>query len=606
MLRGHPGRLKPAAVLEWRGADLSLEQAVHGFGGREAARRGDLLHRLCRAFEGRPRRFEPLVLHVGGRGLTGVSEEDAREVALAESRFPCQGGNGQIVPQVLPNPADEVRDRIALGHLRGEGCAELALASGASQVHDQPSRDFECERPAEVFLEESEGEIHAGRNPGGGPDAPVAHEDSVRIDVALGVVFGECVARRPMGGCSSLIEQARFGQQKCAGANGHDSSRAGSESTDVWDDERPRTAHTDSAWDQERVDGPTDRADRSRSDEFDPPRGPNRPGTHGRQLNVIAALCPEPRRGGEHVGRARDVEELEVIEAQDHHPSRSLNPRIPWNGRIRHIFVIPPYAFFRYRRRIREYAMQIAILIYPGLTALDAIGPYEVFNALPDRELRFVWKEVGPVVTDSGALAIGCTHTFEETPSPDLVLVPGSSADTATMMADKEVLSWLRAVHTRTRYTTSVCSGAMILAAAGILDGLRATTHWLAMPGLKNFGATPCPNERVVKEGKIFTAAGVSAGIDLALTMVSEMEGPERAQMIQLAIEYDPQPPFDSGHLSKADPAIAASARKEMIKAALNPRDVVSIPTVLARRWREVLVRRVRRRPVGSKSERPS
>ncbi|MEM7137852.1 MAG: DJ-1/PfpI family protein [Myxococcota bacterium] len=244
--------------------------------------------------------------------------------------------------------------------------------------------------------------------------------------------------------------------------------------------------------------------------------------------------------------------------------------------------------------------MQIAIVIYPGMTALDAIGPYEVFNTLPDRELRFVWKEVGPVVTDSGALVIGCTHTFEETPAPDLVLVPGSSADTVTMMADQDVLGWLRAVHPRTKYTTSVCSGAMILAAAGLLEGGRATTHWLAMPGLKNFGVTPCPDQRVVQQGKIFTAAGVSAGIDLALTMVSEIAGPERAQMIQLAIEYDPQPPFDSGHMTKADPSIASQTRKAMIKAALNPRDAVSIPTVLVRRWKDVLVKKVRKTRVGS------
>jgi len=240
--------------------------------------------------------------------------------------------------------------------------------------------------------------------------------------------------------------------------------------------------------------------------------------------------------------------------------------------------------------------MQIAILVYPGMTALDAIGPYEILNALPDRELRFVWKEVGPIVTDSGVLVLGATHTFDETPNPDMILVPGSSADTGTMMADGAVLSWLRTVHPRTRYTTSVCSGAMILAAAGILDGRRATTHWLAMPGLRNFGAEPCPNERVVQDGKVFTAAGVSAGIDLALTMAAEIAGAERAQVIQLTIEYDPQPPFDAGHMTKADPQIAKRAKQEILKAALNPRDAISIPTVLMRRWKDVLMRRRSRR----------
>ena len=158
--------------------------------------------------------------------------------------------------------------------------------------------------------------------------------------------------------------------------------------------------------------------------------------------------------------------------------------------------------------------MKVAILIYPGMTALDAVGPYEVFNGAKDIELQFVWKEVGPVLTDSGVLAIGATHTITEVTSPDILLVPGSTADTPTLMADSEIMRWIQEVHKRTQFTTSVCSGALILAAAGVLEGLPATTHWAGMSALKRFGADPKPGERIVHSGKVITAAGVSAGID--------------------------------------------------------------------------------------------
>lgn len=229
--------------------------------------------------------------------------------------------------------------------------------------------------------------------------------------------------------------------------------------------------------------------------------------------------------------------------------------------------------------------MQIAIVVYPGMTALDAIGPYEVLATLPGRELRFVWKEAGPIVTDSGALVLGATHSFAATPRPDLVLVPGSSADTATTMADTEVLDWLRAVHPHTQYTTSVCTGALILAAAGLLEGRPATTHWMGMPMLKTLGARPQPEARIVRDGKIFTAAGVSAGIDLALTLLAEIRDDDESRIAQLLIEYDPQPPFDSGHVGKATPEIVGRARRRMLKLALNPRDLISVPKILARRW---------------------
>ncbi|WP_100470979.1 DJ-1/PfpI family protein [Mycobacteroides abscessus] len=210
--------------------------------------------------------------------------------------------------------------------------------------------------------------------------------------------------------------------------------------------------------------------------------------------------------------------------------------------------------------------MQIAFVTYPGLTALDMIGPYEVLRVLPGAEVRFVWHETGPVATDSGVLFVGATHTFGETSSPDIVLVPGSANSTLRAARDKELLSWLRAVHETSQYTLSVCSGSIILAAAGILQGKRATSHWRALDLLRPFGVHPEPQARIVQEGKITTAAGVSAGIDLALFMAGEIAGAEYAQAIQLVTEYDPQPPFDSGHTGKASAATKIRANAIMVK----------------------------------------
>jgi transcriptional regulator GlxA family with amidase domain len=215
--------------------------------------------------------------------------------------------------------------------------------------------------------------------------------------------------------------------------------------------------------------------------------------------------------------------------------------------------------------------VQIAIVLYPGLTTLDAIGPYEVLRNISDCELRFVSHKPGPIVTDSGILVLGATHSYEETPAPDIVLVPGSEANTADAMADGSLLQWLIKVHQTSRYTLSVCSGALILAAAGILRGHPATTHWIAQDMLLKFGAEPQRDKRIVQSGKIVTAAGVSAGIDLALFVVGELCGRQRAEIIQLMLEYDPQPPFQSGHPSKASKKVFEATRTEMLDRAKNP-----------------------------------
>jgi transcriptional regulator GlxA family with amidase domain len=202
---------------------------------------------------------------------------------------------------------------------------------------------------------------------------------------------------------------------------------------------------------------------------------------------------------------------------------------------------------------------QIAIVLYPGFTALDFIGPYEVLRNLPDTEVRFVWHEPGPIAADSGVLIVGATHSFDETPSPDVILVPGGMS-TFEHAQDQKVLDWVRRAHETASWTTSVCSGSLILAAAGVLNGKRATSHWMVVPMLRTFGVTPVSDERIVPEGDVVTAAGVSAGIDLGLWLAGQIGGDARAKAIQLVIEYDPRPPFDSGHISKASAATKATA----------------------------------------------
>jgi transcriptional regulator GlxA family with amidase domain len=203
--------------------------------------------------------------------------------------------------------------------------------------------------------------------------------------------------------------------------------------------------------------------------------------------------------------------------------------------------------------------MEIAIVLYDRFTALDAIGPYEVLSRLPDASLAFVAAEAGPVRTDNGMLTIVAEHSLAEVPRPDILLVPGGPGEVAAR-AGGPVLQWLRSAAATSTWTTSVCTGSLVLAAAGLLDGCRATSHWLAMEELARLGAEPV-GERVVFDGDIVTAAGVSAGIDMALALAERVAGREVAQAIQLGIEYDPQPPFDAGSPRTAPAAIVQALR---------------------------------------------
>lgn len=200
--------------------------------------------------------------------------------------------------------------------------------------------------------------------------------------------------------------------------------------------------------------------------------------------------------------------------------------------------------------------MQVAIPLFPRFTALDAIGPYEVLQRVPTIDITFIGHQRGEVRSENGLLGVTIDATFEELPNPDIVVFPGG-VGTRQLMHDERVLDWVRAAHASSTYTTSVCTGSLVLGGAGLLEGLTATTHWACYPELEATGATPTA-QRVVEhlDQRIITAAGVSSGIDMALRLVELLVDRTAAQAAQLMIEYDPQPPFDNGALAKCDDVI--------------------------------------------------
>jgi putative intracellular protease/amidase len=203
--------------------------------------------------------------------------------------------------------------------------------------------------------------------------------------------------------------------------------------------------------------------------------------------------------------------------------------------------------------------MRIAIPIFDGFTALDAVGPYEVLSRLPGAEVLFVAEQTGVKRTDTGMLGLEATHALDRLPHPDVLVVPGGHG-VRGLLEDDALLGWIRAAHERSTWTTSVCTGSLLLAAAGLLNGLPASGHWLEMETLRRLGAQPT-QERVVRAGKLITAAGVSAGIDMGLTLAALIADEQTAMAIQLAIEYDPQPPFDSGSPARAPVEVLARVR---------------------------------------------
>ena len=210
--------------------------------------------------------------------------------------------------------------------------------------------------------------------------------------------------------------------------------------------------------------------------------------------------------------------------------------------------------------------MQIAALVFDAITPLDIVGPIEVLARLPGAEIVIVGKQRGPVRDPRTHWTLTAEASIAEVPRPDVLVLPGG-AGVRPLCAEEPILEWLRLAHGTTSWTTSVCTGSLLLGAAGLLRGLTATTHWASRELLEQFGARYV-EERVVQQGKIITSAGVSSGIDMALTLVAKMAGDDVAKGIQLSIEYDPQPPFNCGAPSKAEPAVLDRVRQTMQRAA--------------------------------------
>ncbi|MFK4069827.1 DJ-1/PfpI family protein [Streptomyces sp. NPDC029674] len=213
--------------------------------------------------------------------------------------------------------------------------------------------------------------------------------------------------------------------------------------------------------------------------------------------------------------------------------------------------------------------LSVAILLYDGFTALDAVGPYEMLCRVPGVRVTMVGHETGPVRTDTGELSLVAERAMRDVRHADVLLIPGGGErGTTAMMADTTVHEWIRRIHRRSVWTTSVCTGSLILGAAGLLRGLPATTYWASRPYLAEVGATFTPG-RFVEAGKIITAAGVSAGIDMGLHLAARLSDVKVAQAVQLAVEYDPDPPYDTGSPEKADAETEALALKLIADAAV-------------------------------------
>lgn len=210
--------------------------------------------------------------------------------------------------------------------------------------------------------------------------------------------------------------------------------------------------------------------------------------------------------------------------------------------------------------------LRIVVVLFPGVTSLDFVGPSEVLGGLPNSEIHYLSTQPGEIHSDTGGLTL-VAGDIQTIPDPDIILVPGGpGVDDATK--DEALLGWIRKAHETSKWTTSVCNGSRILAAAGVLKGLKATCHWGQLEQLKDHGAIPT-SERVVREGKVITAAGVSAGIDMGLRLVALEAGDMMAQAVQLAIEYDPDPPFDCGSVKKAPEQLV-----EMVRAFFEQRNM--------------------------------
>ncbi|MCL1696740.1 DJ-1/PfpI family protein [Lysinibacillus sp. BPa_S21] len=211
--------------------------------------------------------------------------------------------------------------------------------------------------------------------------------------------------------------------------------------------------------------------------------------------------------------------------------------------------------------------MKVIIFLYNGVTMLDAIGPYEVLRHMDDTEVLFVAEKIGEIKADSGFIDIRVKHSIDDSKEADILIIPGSTIGFMQEMKNENVLNWIREVDKTTKWTTSVCTGSLLLASADLLNGLKATSHWKAINLLSNFGAI-ATKERVIEQGKYITSSGVSAGIDMALQLSNKLVGEDQTKAIQLAIEYDPQPIFNAGNFSNAEEKVRNIAEKKLSKGA--------------------------------------
>lgn len=208
-----------------------------------------------------------------------------------------------------------------------------------------------------------------------------------------------------------------------------------------------------------------------------------------------------------------------------------------------------------------EPKTSVTILLFPGVTLLDAIGPYEMLHRVPSFEVKFVAEQVGPIVADSGLVAVDVKASIADVDRTDVLLIPGGGTGVREASENANLMRWIREMDRQSTYTTSVCTGSLILARAGFLSGRKATTHFALKEMLNGLGAEYVA-ERWVQSGKYWTAAGVSAGLDMSLALIADSEGQERAMITQLAVEYDPQPPFRSGSEETAAPDILEAYRQ--------------------------------------------
>jgi len=220
---------------------------------------------------------------------------------------------------------------------------------------------------------------------------------------------------------------------------------------------------------------------------------------------------------------------------------------------------------------LNEIKRHVAIVLYDGFTALDAVGPYEVLVSLPDTQVHFVSNQHGAVWADTGQLALTATATFDELPNPAIIVVPGGGHGIMKAVENLALMTWIKQAHETSEWTTSVCTGVYVLGMAGILQGLNVTTHWGSRSFMQQYcGATYVP-ERFVQQGKVITAAGVSSGIDMALFLAEKLSNPKTAQAIQLACEYDPHPPFNTGNFQTVDPELITEANNVIQFYRVNP-----------------------------------